>query len=141
MQQSELATLAKRGSPTARQLMEQMEREAADADAAAKAQRLDEATSVARQRQEQAEEVRQRALELLDRYDALRREIEPCLLALAKLDRAHSLGSAHRLFPDHLRKVHIPPATLGRLEPLHPVFTSMEALLLQLQATGQRGAS
>lgn len=129
---NQLEQAAAIGSPTASALLQQITKENAEALNLAQQEILADSVKLAESRAAHIREVQERAAQLLERYDQLRLEIEATVIAVAKLDVFElPFSRLNRVFPTHLRKIHLPPSKLGRLEIESPTFSSMEAKLMQ----------
>ena len=127
---NQLEQAAKIGSPTAKALLNQITKESAEALNLAQQEILADSIKQGASRAAYIQKVQERAAQMLERYDQLRLEIEATVIAVAKLDLELPFSLSNRVFPQHLRKVHLPPSKLGRLEIDSPAFSSMEAKLM-----------
>lgn len=115
-------------SPTAIELMKQIEKEEKEAQAQARQEAQDQAYEQSRARAAHIQKIRQESEALLEKYQGLANEVMKTLIALEKLQRQLP-EKAHSQFPPHLRRVHVPNVKLKDFEPLIPVWTTMEAAL------------
>jgi hypothetical protein len=115
-------------SPTARALLRQIQLEEQAAADQRAAERAEAAEVEAATRRQQITNAKDATTSLLTEYDTLAKRITAILLEVAALQRTLP-GGVTSLFPVHLRRVHVPPSELAPLDPIFPVFLSVEAAL------------
>jgi len=121
------------GSPTAQKLLNQIDLEVKQAKEAKAAQEQDHQDQVRTARGLQIDAIQARIDVALRAYDQHRVLTEQALLDAFAASRELPGGVEPRPPFRHLRKVHLPPAFLGPMDPLYPAFPSMEAVLMSVE--------
>ena len=128
---NQLEQAAAIGSPTAKALINQITKESAEALNLAQQEILTDSLKQGESRAAHIQKVQERAQALLERYDQLRQELESTVIAVARLNLELPFSYSNKVFPEHLRYIHLPPSKLGRLDIAKPLFSTMESKLMQ----------
>lgn len=117
------------GSPSARQLLAQIDAETRQAKKAKEEAARQAAETAHAERAKLLNSIHDQTTALLAEYAQHALAATAALVALGELQRRLPPG-APSTFPAHLRRVHLPPPALGPVDPLYPTFTSVEAELM-----------
>lgn len=121
------------GSPTAQALLAKIRKEERESAEIAFQLQLAERQRQGRLEQERIASIHLKAAELLAKYDAARDELENLVIEVARLDLDLPFSMSNRLFPEHLRYVHLPASKLGRMDIAKPIYSTMESKLMGLK--------
>ena len=121
------------GSPTAQKLLEQIQRETRESVERKALEEQAHQDQVRTARGLLIDAVQTRITAALHAYDQHRVLTEQALLDAFAASRELPGGVEPRPPFRHLRKVHLPPAFLGPMDPLYPAFASMEAALMTVE--------
>lgn len=121
------------GSPTAKALLDQIRKEERESAELAFQMQLAERQRQGRLEQERIEGIKAKAAEILAKYDELRDQLENLVIEVARLDLELPFTMSNRIFPEHLRYVHLPPSVLGKMDISKPIYSTMESKLMGLK--------
>jgi hypothetical protein len=121
------------GSPTAQKLLSQIDLEVKQAKEAKAAQEQAATEQARTERGLRCDAIQARIDVALKEYDQHRVQAEQALLVAFAASRELPGGVEPRPPFRHLRKVHLPPAFLGPMDPLYPAFASVEVALMTVE--------